>query len=128
METIKISRLNINGITSRARVDMLENFLRVHDIDILFAQDVTSPETTNIGGYETHHNIVSYTRGKAILAKDCITLTTVTKLPSGRAIAAKYRGALLINIYDPSGTAKRHEREYFLTLNYHIYYNPQQPG
>jgi exonuclease III len=52
-------------------------------------------------------------RGTAILAKDGITLTNVTKLPSGRAIAAEYRGTLLINIYAPSGTAKRHEREYF---------------
>jgi exonuclease III len=40
MLTIKIATLNINGITSRAMVDMLENFLRVHDIDILFAQEV----------------------------------------------------------------------------------------
>ena len=103
---------------------MLENFLRVHDIDILFAQEVTSPETTNIGGYETHHNIGSSMRGTAIVAKDVITLTNVTKLPSGRATAAEYRGTLLINIYAPSGTAKRHEREYFLIMNYHINYNP----
>jgi exonuclease III len=92
---------------------MLENFLRVHDIDILFAQEVTSPETTYIGGYETHHNIGSSMRGTAILAKDGITLTNITKLTSGRAIAAEYRGTLLINIYAHSGTSKRHEREYF---------------
>ena len=111
METIKIATLNIKGITSRARVDMLENFLHVHDIDILFAQEVTSPETTNIGGFETHHNIGSSTRGTAILAKDGITLTNVTKLPSGREIAAEYRETLLINIYAQYGTAKRHEHE-----------------
>ena len=92
---------------------MLENFLRVQDIDILFAQDVTSPETKNIGGYETHHNTVFSMRRATILAKDGITLTIVAKLPPGRAIAAEYRGALLINVYAPSGTAKRHEREYF---------------
>jgi exonuclease III len=125
---MKIATLNINGIKSRARVDMLENFLRVHDIDILFAQEVTSLEKTNIGGYETHHNIGFSMRGTAILAKDGITLTNVTKLPSGRTIASEYRGTLLINIYAQSGTAKKHGREYFLTMNYHIYYNSQQPG
>ena len=52
-------------------------------------------------------------RGTAILANDVITLTNVTKLPSGRAIAAEYRGTLLMNIYAPSGTAKSHESEYF---------------
>jgi len=92
---------------------MLEDFLRVHDIDIPFAQKVTSTETTNIGGYETHHNIGSSMRGTAILTKDGITLTNVTKLPSRRAIAAEYRGTLLINIYAPSGTAKRHESDHF---------------
>ena len=69
--------------------------------------------TTNIGEYETHHNIGSSMRGTAILVKDGITLTNVTKLPSGRTIAAEYRGTLLINIYAPFGTVKRHEREYF---------------
>ena len=103
MLTIKIATLNINGITSRAKVDMLENFLRVHDIDILFAQEVTSPETTNIGGYETHCNIGSSMRGTAVLAKDGITLTNVIKLPSGRAIAVEYRGTLLINIQGVTG-------------------------
>jgi exonuclease III len=52
-------------------------------------------------------------QGTAILAKDGITLTNVIKLPSGRSIATEYRGTLLISIYVPSGTAKRHEREYF---------------
>ena len=50
------------------------------------------------------------------MAKEGITLTNVTKLPSGRAIAAEYRGTLLINTYAPSGTAKRHEREYIFNI------------
>jgi exonuclease III len=101
---------------------MLENVLRVHDIDILFAQEVTSPETTNIGGYETHHNIGSSMRGTAILAKEGITLTNVTKLPSGRAIAAEYRGTLLINIYMLHPALQKGTNvSTFLTMNYHIY-------
>ena len=68
---------------------MLENVLRLHDIDILFAQKLTNPETTNIGGYETHRNIGSSMRCTALLAKDGITLTNFTKLPQGRAIAAE---------------------------------------
>ena len=137
METIKIATLDINGITSRARIDMLRNFLPVHGIDILFVQEATSPETMNIGGYETHHNIGFSMRGTAILAKDGITLTKITKLPSGRVLAAEYRGTLLINIYiyiyiyiymfhpvPRKGT----NVSTFLTMNYHIYYNSQQLG
>jgi exonuclease III len=92
MEAIKIATINIIGITLRALVDKIENYLPVRDIDILFVQEVTSAGTTNIGGYETHQNIGSSMRGSAILAKEGITLTNVTKLPSGRAIGDECRG------------------------------------
>jgi len=42
-----------------------------------------------------------------------ITITNITRLPSGRGIAAEYRGIWLVNVYAPSGTAKRQEREHF---------------
>jgi len=52
-------------------------------------------------------------RGRAIEARSEIQLTNITTLPSGRAIAAEYRGIRLINVYTPSGTTRRNERERF---------------
>jgi exonuclease III len=52
-------------------------------------------------------------RGTAIMARREVHLTNVTKLSSGRAIAADYKGIELINIYTPSGTARKTEREHF---------------
>jgi len=57
METIKIATLNINGVTSRVRKTLLEDFTRLHDTDIFFVQEVTTTEVKNIRGYVTHHNI-----------------------------------------------------------------------
>jgi len=37
----------------------------------------------------------------------------INKIPSGRAIAAEYKGLHIVNKYAPSGTAKRAEREHF---------------
>jgi exonuclease III len=37
------------------------------------------------------------------------------KVPSGRAIAATYNGLLLINVYAPSCTARRMDRESLFT-------------
>jgi len=52
-------------------------------------------------------------RGTAIVTKNGITLTNVSKLPTGRAIAAEYRGTWLIIVYAPSGTARRNKGEKF---------------
>jgi len=67
----------------------------------------------NVRGYNAHLNIEASIRGTAILAKSTLHLTNITTLPSGRAIAADYKGIRLINVYAPSGTARRVDREQF---------------
>jgi exonuclease III len=52
-------------------------------------------------------------RGTAILARQDYSLTNVTSLQTGRAIAADYNGLRLVNVYAPAGTAKRTDRERF---------------
>jgi hypothetical protein len=52
-------------------------------------------------------------RGTAIVGRSEIHLTNITTLPSERAIAVEYIGIRLINVYAPSGTAKRKEKEHF---------------
>jgi len=115
MSTIKIATLNINGITARTRVGMLADFKRQHDFDIIFTQEVRSTEVLYARGYNTHLNIGASIRGTAILAKSTLLLTNITILPSGRAMAADYKGIRLINVYAPSGTARRANREQFYT-------------
>ena len=52
-------------------------------------------------------------RGTAIITRDSISLENVIMLPSGRAIAVKFREIWIINIYAPSGTAWKQDRENF---------------
>ena len=52
-------------------------------------------------------------RGTAIITRDSISLENVTMLPSGRAIAAKFREIWIINIYTSSGKARKQDRENF---------------
>jgi len=54
-------------------------------------------------------------RGTAIPARNEITLTNIIKVLSGRAMTAVYNGLLIINVYAPSGTARRIGRESFYT-------------
>jgi len=61
-------------------------------------------------------NIGTSMRGTAIMAKCQHQLTNIHTLPTGRAIAAMSRGVRPINIYAPSGTARRAEREDFYNM------------
>jgi len=64
----KIANLNINGIVSPLRIAVLENFLRTHEIDFLFLQEVTQPVFDNLRGYTAYTNVGTTRRGTAILA------------------------------------------------------------
>jgi len=102
---LSISTLNINGITALTRVRMLAEFIRTHDFDIIFLQEVTNADVFRFRGYETYRNIGTSMRGTAIVAKCQHQLTNVLTLPTGRAIAATLHGIRMINVYAPSGTA-----------------------
>ena len=57
MASIKLATLNIKGLTSPTRAEMLEAFLRLRDIDLLLLQEVTQHILDNLHGYTTHYNI-----------------------------------------------------------------------
>ena len=113
MHILKIATININGITTSTRTDMLRDFIHKQELDIIFLQEVMHPNTLDFRGYNTHYNIGASMRGTAIVARDALTLTRVQRLPSGRAVSAEYDGMKLINVYAPSGSARRTERETF---------------
>jgi hypothetical protein len=62
-------------------------------------------------GYEVYYNIGSDIRGAAIVARNNIMLRNINKLPSGRAIAAEWKGLYIVNMHAPFRTAKRTERK-----------------
>ena len=113
MNIAKIASININGISAHTRVGMLTDFIRSHELDIVFLQEVINPEIFNITGYTTHLNIGTIMPGTAIIARHDFPITNIATVPSGRAIAADCTGIRLVNVYAPSGTTRRVERERF---------------
>ena len=92
---------------------MLNEFIQKQEIDTILLQEVTHTDFEMIRGYAAHLNVGTKKRGTAILAREQISLTKITRLPSGRGMAASYQGIWLVNLYAPSGTANRQEREDF---------------
>jgi len=105
--------LNINGIASPTRLLMLRDFIYKHDADFVLLQEVTNVNILNIRGYHTFENIGTSGRGTAILSKVDLHLHRIKRLPTGRGIAAYFDNTCIINLYAPSGTANRADREYF---------------
>ena len=96
---------------------MLDALLRRQEIDILLVQEVTYHVLNDFQGYTTQYNIGANRCGTAIVERDGINLENIiTSLP-GRAMAAKFREVWIINLYAPSGTAMKHERELSSVVN-----------
>jgi exonuclease III len=113
MRAVRIASLNINGATAASKLDMLTEFLYRQEITILLLQEVTHNDVARIRGYDTYLNIGATLRGTALVVRKTTRIQQVQLLPSGRAIAATYGDLRIVNIYAPSGTANRVEREHF---------------
>jgi hypothetical protein len=46
----KLANININGITNRTRVGVLTEYIRRHDLDIVFLQEIIDPEILHMSG------------------------------------------------------------------------------
>jgi exonuclease III len=92
---------------------MLEEFLHKQDIDMAILQEVTNTKISTFKRYTTHINIGTEGRGTAILVKDCYALTNIHRIPTGRGILATFNGIKISNIYVPSASEKKREREEF---------------
>jgi hypothetical protein len=110
---IRIASVNINGCTSATKLSMITDFVYRQDINTVLLQEVTNSEIAKIGGYDTHVNLGTTIRGLAILTRNVSGLRNIQTIPSGRAMAANLGELRLLNIYAPSGTANRGERERF---------------
>jgi len=117
---IKLLTLNINGIQSEIKLNMLEGLLCQQEIDIALLQEVTSNNIQRLRGYTTHVNEGTEKRGTAIVTREGLSITDIKRLPSGRGLAANYDGLWILNLYAPSGAEKKAEREKFFNsgLNY----------
>jgi exonuclease III len=69
MNTHKVTTININGITNRTKIQMFEDFIKRHGIDIALIQEITQPQIEKITGYQTLLNIGSEMRGTGMMIK-----------------------------------------------------------
>ncbi|XP_065095817.1 uncharacterized protein LOC135717619 [Ochlerotatus camptorhynchus] len=121
-----LATININNITNATKIDALRSFVRTLQLDIVFLQEVENEELS-LPGFNVVCNVDHARRGTAIALKDHIQFSHVEKNLDGRLIDLRVQNTTLCNVYAPSATAFRAERERFFngTIAYYLRFNTQ---
>lgn len=119
--SINIGTININTITNTTKLNALHTFIRSTDLDIVFLQEVEN-EQLALPGYNVICNVDHARRGTAIALKQHIKFSHVEKSLDGRLLALRVQNTTLCNVYAPSGSILRAERERFYntTVAYYL--------
>ena len=113
----RLGTLNINGVFSATKQQLLQRFLHVNDLDLLFLQEVTFSDFGFLANYNAFVNVGTCGLGTAIILKKGITVQHQRRLLSGRGISLVCDNILYVNVYAPSGFVHRHDREDFFNAN-----------
>lgn len=117
-----IATININTISNQNKINALRSFVRSQDVDIIFLQEVES-EMTTIPGYNVISNVDHSRRSTAIALKSHIKFSNIERSIDTRLIAIRLPGSItFVNVYAPSGSQMRSQRQHFLTTLSHTTY------
>ena len=111
--TLKVATCNFNNNSSHTKLNALQHFLNVYNVNILFLQEVSIEDFSQIYNYKAYVNVGTDHLETAILTKNSISFERVEMLPNGRGMSGVYHNTYFINVYAPSGTNKRKERNDF---------------
>ncbi|KZS00285.1 Uncharacterized protein APZ42_003474, partial [Daphnia magna] len=112
---LKIASINNGGIRSVERRQILLNFCRDGNLDIVRLQEVAFHSCPIIEGcYHLLANVGPNRNGTAILIKNGLEYSRLLLEPDGRLIAIAVKCFTFINIYAPSGKQSKNERNTFL--------------
>ena len=108
-----VATLNINCLRSRAKQILLRDLVSAQSLDILFLQEVNITNFDFLGPqFHSIVNVGTEERGTAIIFRAGIRILNVETHTSGRITSVLTEDkTLYLNVYLPSGTNKRTERE-----------------
>lgn len=117
-----VGSVNMNGVSSKNKIDALRSFIFLMELDIVMLQEVT--EQIDINGFEAHSNIDHTKRGTEILIKSHIKTSRIQRSIDSRILSIQIDDQVTIcNVYAPSGSAQKAARERFFTDTIQYYIN-----
>lgn len=112
----KIATLNVNCLNDKNKQAMLRTFMFLNSIDIMLLQEINIDNLDFLGPqYNYITNTGDAQRGTAIVYRASLEVAQHDSHCSGRVSSVLFtNGTLVVNVYLPSGTNKRTERENFI--------------
>lgn len=113
MISYNVCTINLNNISNTNKLNSLKTFVNLMDVDVILFQEVAS-ESIDLYGFEIVYNINHDKRGTAIAYKAHFQCKDVERSIDSRVIKVRLNNNIVIcNIYAPSGSSNRSNREHF---------------
>lgn len=122
LNSYKIATINLNNITNQNKINALQSFLRLQEVDIALLQEVENDKLV-LNGFNIVFNIDHTHRGTAVALKSHIRFSNVERSLNSRLISLRIHDSVtIINIYAHSGSQNRALREdlFNFTLPYYL--------
>ena len=113
MTTLRFATININKMKSLTKQAALEDFIIQASLDIVFLQECGQMNFNFSPTIRVHNNANFQSTGTALLTRNKVPLTNVVCHPNNRIISAKVANVWIYNIYAPSGSQCRKQRDEF---------------
>jgi len=115
--SLKIASININNLQSATKQFSLRDFLQQTNVDLALLQEV-GVEVLDLGPqYTVHNNFTANGTGTAIVSKNHVQFSPSIFYPTGRILSGQLGNINLINLYAPSGSQARVERNSFYAVD-----------
>ena len=113
---VKIANINIHGIKTVEKRNMLKAFCLDRKLDIVGLQEVTFSSCDLLEEYFIFvSNIGPRERGTGLLIRKTLDVSNVMLEPEGRLIRATINSMVFVIIYAPSGKVNREDRQIFFS-------------
>lgn len=111
----KIASININAISSTLKKNLLRDFIKNNDVDVIFLQEVAFENFNFISSHVAFVNISDDNKGTAVLVRKNVDFSNILLNPNGRITSISVGGINFVNIYAHSGSGYRKERDVLFT-------------
>ena len=116
-----IGTININGVHNDTKIQALISFIYSNQLDIVCLQEVIA-EDIIIPGFVMIFNVDENRRGTALAVRDGIKITNTLKSLDSRVICITIEDTVtILNLYAPSGSNNRAQREVFFSQTVPFY-------
>lgn len=109
--TLTVGTVNLNSSNSDLNKNLLRDFIRDYNLDIILLQEVVFENFSFIYSHKAIVNRQAKSLGTAILIRNGLEYKDVLYHPNGRILSVTIANMNFVNIYAFSGTNKKKKNE-----------------